>query len=341
MLKGGIIGLGRMGLVHFSILNTHPDIKIEAVCDNSKLVLSTFKKYVDVDTFSDYKEMIEKSDLDFVVISTPTSSHTEIANVAISNNIHIFMEKPFTMNAAEGKEILKLINGKALVNQVGYVNRFNEVFLQIKKHLDEKLIGEVQHFKFEMLSGTVLRDTKTGWRGKKKFGGGCLYEFASHCIDLAIYLVGQPDNIVGGVLQSVYSSNVEDIVSSTFLYNNGCSGTILVNWSDASYRKPTNRIEIFGKQGKITADRQSYKIFLNQDDKKYGFHKGWNTRYITDLAEGVRFYVRGNEFTRQLDYFIDCIKKKRTENVSSFAEALKADIVMEAIINDYKKRMPC
>ena len=56
--------------------------------------------------------------------------------------------------------------------------------------------------------------------------------------------------------------------------------------------------------------------------------------YITDFAKSVRFYVRGNEFTSQLDYFIDCIKKKRTENISSFAEALKTDIIMEKITKD-------
>ena len=65
-----------------------------------------------------------------------------------------------------------------------------------------------------------------------------------------------------------------------------------------------------------------------------GFQKGWNTRYITDFGKSVRFYVRGNEFTRQLDYFVDCIEQERTENISSFAEALKTDMVMDKIRKD-------
>jgi predicted dehydrogenase len=185
-----------------------------------------------------------------------------------------------------------------------------------------------------MYGRTVLKDTKSSWRGKKTSGGGCMYEFAAHCINLVIYLLGQPDKVIGSILQSVFSSNVEDLVSSTFVYNNGYCGTILVNWSDESYRKPTNTIEIFGTKGRILADRHSYKIFLKETDESSGFQQGWNIRYITDFAESVRFYVRGNEFTRQLDYFINCIEQNCTDNISSFAEALKTNIVAEEIIRN-------
>ena len=203
--------------------------------------------------------------------------------------------------------------------------------MEVKRHLDADLIGEIKRFKSEMLGATITKDAKSSWRGKKNLGGGCMYEFVSHCVDLIVYLLGEPDIITGSVLQSVYSSDVEDVVSSTFLYDSGMSGTVLANWSDESFRKPTNRIEIFGKKGKIIADQYSYKIFLKEDHQEKGFVKGWNTRYITDLAKSVRFDVRGRVYTRQLDYFIDCIEQGRTDNISSFAEAIKTDLIMEKI----------
>ena len=161
-----------------------------------------------------------------------------------------------------------------------------------------------------------------------------MYEFASHCIDLVVYLLGKPDRVVGSIMESIYSSDVEDLVSSTFVYNNGCSGTVTANWSDETYRKPTNIITLFGTKGKIVADKHAFKIFLKEPDQSNGFRKGWNTRYITDFAKSVRYYVRGNEFTRQLDYFVDCIEQGRADNISSFAEALKTDIIMEEITKD-------
>jgi len=334
MLRAGFIGFGRMGITHFSILNTHPLVEIAAICDRSSTMLNTLKKYTGIRIYSDYLEMINREALNFVVISTPSDSHSEIIRVAIDNNLHTFTEKPFALTAAEGQETLEHLDNKLLVNQVGYVNRFNEVFMKVKKLLETGVIGEIKNFSSEMYGATVLKDSKASWRGKRKTGGGCMYEFASHCIDLVLYLLGQPDKVVGSIMQSIYSSDVEDLISSTFIYENGCSGTIMVNWSDETFRKPTNIVTIFGTKGKIVADKHAYKIYLKEADQANGFHQGWNTRYITDFAKSVRFYVRGNEFSRQLDYFVDCIEQKRTDNVASFAEAQKTDVVMEKITKD-------
>lgn len=334
MLNAGFIGFGRMGITHFSILNSHPKVRIKAICDKSSTMMSIVQKYLDIETYSDYKKMLDSVELDFVVISTPSDSHTEVINAAIERDLHVFVEKPFSLDSQQGRSTLELLAPKRLVNQVGYVNRFNEVFVAVKNLLAEGAIGEVKSFRSEMHGATVLKDSKGGWRGKHASGGGCMYEFASHCIDLAIFMFGKPFTISGSVLQSVYSSAVEDIVSATFDYGSRLKGNIFVNWSDASFRKPANILTILGTRGKIVADKHMYKIFLTQADSRHGFEKGWNTRYITDFARSVRFYVRGNEFTAQLDYFIDCIENKQFENVAGFAESLLTDQVIEAIIHD-------
>ncbi|MFV9645317.1 MAG: Gfo/Idh/MocA family protein, partial [Desulfobacterales bacterium] len=98
MLRAGFIGFGRMGITHFSILNTHPLVEIVAVCDQSSTMLNMLKKYVGIDIYSDYRKMISEAGLDFVVISTPSDSHTEIIQSAIDNNLHTFSEKPFALN---------------------------------------------------------------------------------------------------------------------------------------------------------------------------------------------------------------------------------------------------
>lgn len=334
MLKAGIIGMGRMGITHFSIINAHPRVRVVSVCDQSKTMLKFFDKYVGTRTFTEPKRMMRESDLDLVIVATPTDSHADIIKMAIDHNHHIFVEKPFTMNAREGKEIIGLMDGKPLINQVGYVNRFNEVFMKVKELVDSKIVGETKHFTFEMIGNTVLKDSTSSWRSKKNLGGGCMYEFAAHCIDLVTYLIGEPDKTVGSVLQSIYSSHVEDLLSTTFVYEKGCVGNILVNWSDATCRKPVNRIEIFGKKGKIMADKHAYKVYLTDPCPSHGFHEGWNTRYITDFAKNVHFYVRGNEFSYQLQYFIDCIQQNHTDNISGFTEALKTDVIIENIFND-------
>jgi predicted dehydrogenase len=323
-----------MGLTHFSILNTHPSVEAVSVCDQSSSMLKIAGKHLDVKTYKDHEKMLAECPLDCAIISTPGDSHADIIKACLRKGLHVFVEKPFTMSARDGEAVLAELEGRPLVNQVGYVNRFNEVFAEVKQLLRDGVIGEVVTFSSEMYGATVLKDTQSSWRGSKKTGGGCMYEFASHCIDLVVYLLDRPDRVAGSVLQSIYSSEVEDLVGSTFFYDRGVSGTILANWSDETFRKPANVVTIMGTKGKIVADKHAYRLYLKEGADRNGFHKGWNTRYITDFAQSVRFYVRGNEFTRQLDHFVDCIEGKADGTVADFAQAHKTDILMEEISRD-------
>ncbi len=136
----------------------------------------------------------------------------------------------------------------------------------IKDYIQNEVIGDIVRFKSEMYSRTITKpgDGNT-WRDSREQGGGAVFEVASHSIDLVNYIVGKPDKVTGSSLTQIYSKNVEDAVNATFLYKNGISGTLNVNWSDESYRKPTNKIEIFGSKGKILADQHGFKIYLKKD----------------------------------------------------------------------------
>lgn len=334
----GIIGIGRMGMTHYSIINSHPDIEIKAVVDTSSLVLGMLNKYITgIHTYRDYNELFEKENLDAVIICTPPTLHYQIAKKAAEKGIHVFCEKPFTTEKDKASELAILFEQKKLVNQVGYVNRFNDIFRTVKEYLEKGIIGKVILFKSEMYSRTITKsDESKTWRDSRENGGGAVIDMAAHAIDLVNYLIGKPDKVTGTSLTSIFSQNVEDAVNATFLYNNGISGTINVNWSDDSFRKPTNKIELFGSQGKILADQHGIKIFMKRNSPENNLREGWNTIYITDVFKPVPFYVRGNEFTAQLYHFVDCITGKEKATNCTFSDATDTLEVIEAIYNDYE-----
>jgi len=338
MLKGSVIGFGRMGVTHYSILNTHPDVQFVAVCDPSRFILKNLKRYTSMKLFTDYRKMLDEMEMDFVIVATPTVSHTDIVRAAIQRGLHIFVEKPFSLTVVEGEKMVTMLEGKGLVNQVGYFLRFNEVFRIVKKIITDGMIGEVVHYKNEMYGRTVLKASKSSWRSKKAMGGGCMLDFASHCIDLADYLFGPTEEVSGSILKNVYSTNIEDAVYTMLKHHNvTTSGNIMVNWSDESYRRPFNRIEVFGTKGKIIADRQEYWLYLREVDNDSHFEKGWNIHYLPELEKGVRFSVRGSDYTNQLDHFIDCIENNRA-TLCTFADALRTDFVIEKIKKDFATR---
>ena len=338
-VKVGFIGLGRMGITHLSILNSNPSVNIISACDPSKVINVFFKKYFgSIKLYDNYSELIAAEKPDAIIISTPPNLHYDVIKHALKNNIHVFAEKPFTLKYNESFELAEMAEDLGLVNQVGYVNRFNDMFLKAKELIMNEAIGNVIRFKSEMFSNTISKsDSGEGWRGSEESGGGCLNEMGSHAIDLVNYLIGVPDFVAGSILNKVYSKTVDDIFSSTLIYNNGITGTIYANWCDPSYRKPSNKLEIFGKEGKLLVDQHDLKIFLKEPQKQYDLKKGWNTVYITDIFHSVPFYVRGNEFSSQLYHFIDCINDKSIKPFCSFRDASQTQRILNLIREDYKR----
>ncbi|MDP4272381.1 MAG: Gfo/Idh/MocA family oxidoreductase [Bacteroidota bacterium] len=335
-LKGTIIGLGKMGLSHAAIVGAHPDVEMTAVCDTSSLILDAFQRYTKINTYSDYHKMIEKESPDFVIISTPTKFHYPMVKFAMERGLHVFCEKPFSLTDKEGKELTELAEKKRLVNQVGYHNHFIGTFRELGRLLKLSVIGDLLHFTGEAYGPVVIKEKGGTWRSKHEEGGGCLFDYASHVLNLIQEIVGRPVKIHGALLKSEYSKGVEDAVYALMQLNTGVSGVLSVSWSDETYRKMSTSLTIEGKKGKIICDATEIKIYLKEALPSENLPKGWTIKYITDFALPVNFYLRGEEYSAQIDYFIDCIRNNRQTETNSFAQDFYTDKVIKMIMDNAK-----
>jgi predicted dehydrogenase len=333
MVRGAIVGFGRMGITHYSILNTHPEVQMAAVCDSSDVMLKNLRRFTDIGVYSDLDAMLDEVKPDFLVVATPTSSHTKLASAAIERGIHVFLEKPFTLDLLDAQRLVAQAEACGAVHQVGYFLRFCPVFNAVRTIIANGDIGEPMTYRNEMFGRTVLRTSKSSWRAAKKMGGGCMLDFGAHSLDLADYLFGPVNGVAGSELRSIYSVEVDDVVFTTLRHASGVSGFVHINWSDETYRRPYNRLEVFGTRGKIVADRQELRVYLREPNFSAGLQQGWNVKYLPELEKGVRFSVRGSDYTEQLDHFIECIKTGRPTRCT-FADALRTDVVMDRIRED-------
>ena len=337
-MRVGIIGVGKMGLSHLSIINTHPSVKVVGLCDATRYVLDVMNKYTGLAVYGGHRELLDEARPDAVIVATPSKTHGEIVRSALERSIHVFVEKPFSLSVTEGRELVRLAARKQAVNQVGYHYRFVGSFQLVKRLIEMGAIGEVHNFRIEAYGPVVLQQKGSTWRSSKSEGGGCLYDYASHAVNLAIHLFGRPLWVGGTMMRRVFSNDVEDEVYSTLCYRSGTSGQLCINWSDETHRKMSMRVEAWGKNGKISADRQECQVYLRSGGVP-GFElvQGWNTRYTTELTQPVRYYVRGEEYSAQLDYFVDCIESGRAENINSFQSGLDTDVVLEMLERDAER----
>lgn len=327
-----------MGLSHYALLNAHPDTQVAGVCDASSYVLGVLKKNTGVATYGDYDAMLDEAGLDAVVIATPSSSHAGMVQAALERDLHVFCEKPLTLSPTDTGRIVEIGRERGLVTQVGYHNRFVAAFREIKTLLEAGAIGEVTHIFGEAYGPVVLKAKGKTWRSRHSEGGGCLYDYAAHVINLVNWYLGEPVGVGGTVLPRVFSQETDDGAFSTLYFPEGKTGQISVNWSDESYRKMTTRINIWGTAGRIFADRQECQVYLRDTAPiPEGYEQGWNVRFTTDLTEPVWFYLRGEEYSAQVDSFVQQVKLGRGDGLNDFESAGVTDRAIAMMVADARR----
>ncbi len=333
MIKVALIGAGKMGISHLAILGAHPDVEIVGVADTTKIVTEVLSKYTNFQCFSDYHKMIEEERPDAVVVAVPTKYHASLVEQLLNRGIHVFVEKPFCLCVNDGLALTKIAIEKHLVNQVGYHNKFIGTFLEAKNLIEQGAIGDIMHFSGDMNGPVVIKQKQNNWRSKPEEGGGCLMDYAAHLIDLINYLVAPISNVQGVILKSFYSGQVEDSVFSLLETENHISGVINVNWSDETYRKMSTQITIIGSKGKIIVDATELKVYLKHDINIDNYTKGWNIKHINDFSEDVDFFLRGEEYSAQMNHFIKAVQQNEPNHINNFKSASQTDYVIDLIRN--------
>jgi predicted dehydrogenase len=333
MIRAGLIGVGKMGISHYAILGAHPGIEMSAICDSATYVTSALRKHTGIEAFKDYRKMIDGAGLDCVFVATPSSAHFDVASYALENGLHVFAEKPLCLDPAQSKRLADLAKEKSRANQVGYHNRFIGTFRETQRLVRAGALGDVYHITGTAFGPVVIR-AKSGstWRSKKSEGGGCLHDYASHVVDLMNFIVGPPEKVLAAHMRSIYSKDVEDAVYALFRYPGGGSGQLETNWSDEAYRKMSTTVTVYGTKGKIVADRQECKIYLRQGAEFEKYPAGWTVRYITDLQEPVAYYLRGEEYSAQVEAFVAAVRRGSPDHENSFASAYETDRIIDLVM---------
>ena len=327
-LKGGIIGAGKMGLVHGAIINSLPGAKVVALAEPTKLIKRAFSQFApDINFFDNHNEMLSSQDLDFVFITSPSYMHVGMALDCIEKNCNIFVEKPLAINGNEAAPLIRKLKEKKLVSMTGYMMRYVATFLEAKKILNKSLIGDIITFNARMYVSQLFKKGK-GWRyDKNKSGGGVIITQATHAIDLICWYFGFPRNLNAHML-SPYSEMTEDFGHINFNWENGLMGWLDSSWSVFNHRLLETTITIHGRNGNIEVNDDTIKLFLKEP--KDGYKKGWSIIRKPEIESGVIIDIGGPQYTRQNEDFIKSILNNKQVESDVF-NAYKIQKIVDSI----------
>lgn len=255
-VKIGIVGLGQMGKKYAQALLSGqvPSAKLSAVCVNGPSKIAQVKTTLgdQIAYFGDFEDFITSSVVDAVIIATPNQTHFAMAQAALLAGKHVLLEKPVSLNLAEGYDLVALATQKGLTFSVMHHLRFNPQIQALKALLDTQTIGQIQRVHWDNLRYYRPQSyyQSLSWTGTwAKDGGGLLLNQAIHELDLLNFLFGQPQALVAHVQFGAYRTVEIDTEATLLLtYPNGSSLTFVT-----SINEPLGQecLHVVGELGEI------------------------------------------------------------------------------------------
>ena len=224
---------------------------VAAVCDhNEERVAAALEIAPDAKTFSDADEMLASGEIDLVVVSTPPNSHYEWAKKALSQGIHVVLEKPMALTTEQCDELMALAEKAGLVLVVYQNRRFDADFITIKQLIEAGEIGEVFHY--ESFVGGYSKPCSY-WHSDVAVSGGAIFDLGSHFIDQILAIVPGSVAHVSGLNQKRVWDHVTnaDHAQVNLTFADGTQA-IFTNSDLAAARKP--KYFILGTMGAIVGN---------------------------------------------------------------------------------------
>jgi myo-inositol 2-dehydrogenase/D-chiro-inositol 1-dehydrogenase len=234
-IKIGFLAAGYIAGVHAAILASDERVEVASVHDVIRERAEQFAKSTGASVAHSSSEVLALCDA--VYITTPNTTHDELAIVAAEEGNHVFCEKPMASNLTDARRVLKAAEKSKFVFQVGHNRRFAPVYAELKRMLSETHQPHSAHAK--MNRGELINPE---WVGDPKVTGGFLYETTIHMFDMLRFLFGEVSTLQA--IGSAHEYSETDDFSVLMKFANGLHAT-LASSADAGWLFPFERIEVF------------------------------------------------------------------------------------------------
>lgn len=335
-MKYALIGCGRISINHIKAAHGN-SLEIVGLCDLIHGNVVSMLAKCDWDTgaykiFVDYKKMIEETHPDIVAIATESGKHAAIALYCLSKGINVIVEKPMAMSIADAQLMIDSAKKHKALISVCHQNRFNHAVVATKKSVQEGRFGKISHAAICVRWNRGKEYySQASWRGTWENDGGALMNQCIHGIDLLLYLVGSPAEMVYGQTRRQFHNylETEDVGIGLVAFSNGTIGTIegSVNVFPKNLEET---LHIFGEQGTVKiggTSTNSIEIWRFSD------HRDEDAAIRNINEETSNVYGNGHKLLYA--DFIDAIINKRPPLVSG-EEGMKA---LEIVLSIYRSEL--
>lgn len=259
-----IIGCGMIADQHADQLCYVPGCELVAACDTDELMARQLaNRFRIAQVFTDAAEMLRSGGVDAVHITTPAQSHFPLARLCLEAGCHVYVEKPFTQNAAEADELLRMADAGGRRITVGHNLQFSPEALRLRKLVDEGFLGgppihleSIQCFSHdEPTYGKAVLGDPQHW--VRRLPGSLLHNLVSHGVSkIAEFLHGNSPELLSFSFSSPYlvEHNHADIVDEVRAVLRDERGTTAFFLFTTQFGAASNELRLFGRAGNLVLD---------------------------------------------------------------------------------------
>jgi predicted dehydrogenase len=210
-LRLAVIGVGHLGQIHARLLQQVEDVELVAVVDPSESARTAVANELKVAAHADHAPLLGR--IDAAIIATPSRLHHAVAADLLEHGVHVFVEKPMTLNVGDADDLVAQAAARDLVLQVGHVERFNPALIAAVPHLgDPKYIDAVRCGPFTCRSTDI----------------GVVLDLMIHDIDVTLSLVDDELVSVHALGAAVLGPN-EDWAQARLAFASGCVANLFAS----------------------------------------------------------------------------------------------------------------
>jgi predicted dehydrogenase len=329
-MRLGLLGCGSLAYwIHLRELTRIPGAKLAAAADPDAAARERARKLTGIPVYERAEQVLERDDIDAVVISAPTHLHAGLALASADAGKHFYLEKPIATSVADGRRVIQAAAEAGVTGVIGFNRRLHPLYQRARELLARECIGRVRAVQTAFCEPTAP-DAMPQWKRHRATGGGALLDLASHHIDQLRWLLNDEVAKISGSLRSDLSEDDTALVELSMQAGAEVGGFF-------SFRAgPADHLEFLGERGTLRIDRHSGALTLQIGRRSgYGTRRTWVAPTPALAAWRVRRLLRrpaDPSYGRSLRAFVDFLRGGpcRTATLDDGLRSLEAILAVEA-----------
>jgi predicted dehydrogenase len=327
IMKFGVIGYGYWGPNIVRNLTTMEGSQLLAIAEISPSArMRAQKAHPGIKVTSDVSEVILSAEIEAVAVVTPVWTHYELAKAALENGKHVFVEKPFTSNSAQGEELINLALRKNLTIMVDHTFLFTAAVNKISQLVDDGTLGKLYYYDSTRVNlGLFQHDINVLW------------DLAPHDLSIMNYLIKTTAEAVVATGQTHLNGH-EDVAYMTLYFPESVIAHINVNWLSPVKVRTT----LIGGEKRMVVWND-----LEPDEKVKVYDRGVDVTNRQGVYELLVNYRSGDMWAPQLEqvealreelaYFVECVSAGQ-KPLNDGCAGLQVVKMLEAATESLKNR---